>query len=260
MFFSKVNINLCIHVLMSLFVGAGNSIVRANPLFFYSNTSYHLPSGSAKPFSIARSPDNALIATENTGTNTVTIFKAQTDGSMQSVSYALKDSMHNGFTSVAFSPSGAYLAVADGYANGVTMFRVDKDGNLITPGTFYTVGTSINPGTATFSPNGLFLVTANDSDISVFSVEAGGTLTLLGSAKTLSPKSMAFSPDGSYFATANFQVNSVTVFGPNGGTKSISYALPVGSTTPYCVAYSPDGSYLATANYGSNDVTATVSA
>ena len=161
-----------------------------------------------------------------------------------------------------------------------TVTATSIDGQTATASVSYTVlstgqvlgspfpdeGGSPSPLSVAFSPGGGLLATANanDNDVSVFSVGAGGALTQVSGSPFATgqpcgsgcgPWSVAFSPDGKLLATASYCGGSVSVFSVGVGgalTPVPGSPFPAGDPGATCtpsVAFSPDGKLLATANF-----------
>ena len=122
---------------------------------------------------------------------------------------------------------------------------------------FTTGPAGLNPTSVAFSPSGGLLATANSTDgtVSVFSVAAGGALTVVGTPPTEpeAPDSVAFSPSGGLLATANHtNPGTVSVFSvAAGGALTLVGTTPTPARYPVSVAFSPSGGLLATANQAS---------
>ena len=227
-----------------------------------SPISYPLPLNSSNPSSIAFSFNTTYIATANSNSNDVTLFKIVADQLTGAQSYALPANSTNP-ASVAFSPNEAYLAVANRNSNDVTIFNVAADAFVGALSYLLPNGSSI-PEAVAFTLDGTYLATTNtgSNDITLFKVTAGvlnsGTSQQLP-AGSKQPQSLAFLSDlnGNLFlATANSASNDVTIFSIKSGifTGSISYPLPQGNINPQGLAIPADGTYLATANSGSNSI------
>jgi DNA-binding beta-propeller fold protein YncE len=124
-------------------------------------------SGSS-PFSVAFSRDGGLLATANSGNNTVSTFMVSAGGGLTPVgsygtgSYPI---------SVAFSADGGLLATANLFDNTVSVFSVSAGGGLTQFGS--PIATGIHPRSVAFSPDAGLLATANAGD-STLSMFAGG--------------------------------------------------------------------------------------
>lgn len=126
-------------------------------------------------------------------------------------------------------------------------------------------------GTSTYSvayaPDGKTLITANETsnDVSLFTVNTDGSLTLQGnfSIDGVRPFYASYSPDGNYIATANYNSNSISVFRLNAATNTLTLIpgspfatgfSPIDASSPVAVLYSPDGKHVASINAASRNV------
>lgn len=215
----------------------------------------------AEAIQVVFSPDGHLLATVNYFSDTVSMFTVGADGTLTHVG---DYSTGSGTTpmSVAFSPDGHLLATANARTSTVTVFTVGAGGVLSTASTTST-GSTTSPGWVAFSPDGYLLATANTegdianpdgTEISVFSVAAGGNLTAVpqsGDAGFLNGSrtgaAVAFSPDGHLLAAADNN-DTVQVFGI-GADGTLAPNPDVFETTggeqPEWMGFSPVGGTLA---------------
>ena len=229
-----------------------------------------------EPFSVAFSPDGALLATANWASSTVSVFTVdKTNGQLTPVTQSTASNADTGSGpySVAFSPSGGLLETANYTSQTVSVFTVDEATGQLTPVTqspASKANTTSGPFSVTFSPSGGLLATANvdTNTVSIFTVDqatgqlAPVTQSPASNADTGSgPASVAFSPTG-LLATANYDSNTVSTFTVNQATGQLTPVAQSPASNadtgsgPASVAFSPDGGLLATANYESSTVSA----
>jgi 6-phosphogluconolactonase len=215
---------------------------------------------TSNPVSVAFSPSGGLLATGNTGTNSVSVFSVAPNGALTRVPGSPFPT-DLGPGSVAFSPNGALLATANFDDNSVSMFSVGSNGALTPVGFPLSIGTA--PNSVAFNPGGGLLATANYdpilgfSTVSLFSVGSNGTLSAVTGSPFPAgsePQAVAFSPSGGLLAIANLGDSTVSVF----SLAATGTLNPVGSfatgADPASVAFSPSGGLLATADSGGGTV------
>lgn len=214
----------------------------------------------ADPYSLAFSPDGALLATANPNSDNVSMFLVnQGSNALTRVPgspFSAGDAPGSGSgpQTLAFSPAGDLLATADGTT--VAVFSVNGTSGALTPWSGSPFATASQPFSVAFSPGGELLATGNlNGTVSMFSVDpASQALTQMpGSpfATGADPYSIAFSPSGALLATANNGDNTVSVFSvkqSSGDLARVSGSPFRTGVGPLSVAFSPAGDLLATAN------------
>lgn len=171
-----------------------------------------------------------------------------------------------GSASLAFSPDGQHLLVTERTANRIDVFQVLADGTLSS----ITEDPSAGAGafSVSFAPNAVALVSetgpgaANESAISSYVVEAGGTLTPIStSVPTLGTANCwnAVTPNGRFVYVSNAGSSSISGFaiGSNGVLTPLAGTVvgtnPAGSTN-LDIAISADGKFLYSLNAGKGDI------
>lgn len=155
--------------------------------------------------------------------------------------------------SIAVTPSGKFAYVANYQSGGtVSQFSVNSDGTLspLTPAIAagYANG---SPRFVTVSPSGKFLYVVDSgtspSNVYVFSIASGGTLTLVGHTSTGGNSfHMVIDPTEKYAYVINNYDNNISQFtiASNGVLVPMSVAtvsLPYG---PWRIAVHPNGKYV----------------
>jgi 6-phosphogluconolactonase len=138
-------------------------------------------------------------------------------------------------------PSQLFVSNAHGGTNNgtVSAFRVARDGDLSSIGSSPFADGQTAPCWVEISHDGRYLFTVNTGagTISRYAIDAGGTLTLLGSTSVASQAGVGavdarLSDDGESLYVDESRVDSIGVFGVDGGslTAQGSVPLPAGAT------------------------------
>lgn len=187
---------------------------------------------SNAPTAVRIDPSGRFLYTAN-GSNGVYVFAiSSTDGSLSLVDNVKPNGSSQPYdiaitpdSRFAFAPNAATSGGVDAYAISSTT------GDLtLTSGSPFPTGGNEPLGTATDS-SGKFLFVANfiSSSVSIFTIDSGGGLTLLGSPVPTdsNPISVAVDPSGSLVYVVNLGAGTVDVF-----TVAASGALTLSSSTP----------------------------
>jgi WD40 repeat protein len=229
------------------------------PIQDSSDFEYEFPAGQA-PVSVAFSPNGTLLATANSGDDTVSVFSVSVGGQLTQITGS-PFATGSDPVSVAFSPDGTRLATANRTDATVSVFSVSVGGQLTqVSGSPYAVDGSYAFSVA-FNASGSLLAAANGTGVSVFSVAAGGQLTQATDSPFFDDgaDSAAFSPDGTLLAAGNDlpggNPGTVSIFSVGSGGKLTAVTGSPYTTDydPASVAFSPDGGYVAVANQDSTD-------
>lgn len=179
----------------------------------------------ARPVAVRFSPDGGLLATANSGNDTVSVFSVGPGGALNEVGgspYPLERVPAGGGFAPAFPGAvsltdGGLIAVVSANQSRVYMFSVGAQG--LTLEQVHDLPPS-HPDALSFSPSGELLAIASYHDRSVrtFSVGPNGELTQVATAATgPEPGSVAFSSTG-LLATANYYPDgSLSVFSVEAG-------------------------------------------
>jgi 6-phosphogluconolactonase len=225
---------------------------------------------SGSPFATGSTPEEAafnpgggLLATPNSGDNTVSVFSVNSSTGALTPVTGSPFATGSGPAGVAFSPGGGLLATANNGGDTVSVFSVNSSTGALTPVSGSPFATGSGPAKVAFSPSGSLLATANNggNTVSVFSVNSStGALTpVSGSpfATGSGTASVAFSPGGGLLATANLLASTVSVFSVNSSTGALTPVLGSPFATgrsPRSAVFSPGGGLLASANFRDSTV------
>lgn len=226
--------------------------------------------GISNPTSVAYSRNGKCLAVANFTTNTVAIFKVNSETCQLTPLGSPVSTGGSAPSSIAYSPTCKCLAVVNNASNDVTVFSVNQDTCEITRlGAPVPTG-GVAPVSLAYSPDGKCLAVANEfsnpfpgtGSLSVFNVDPDTcAITLDGPPITsgvinpMNPTSVAYSPDGKCIALANFDVTgapgTVSVYRKiPGGCSSVVMvgSFPTGGINPTSLSFSPNGKCLAVTN------------
>ncbi len=221
--------------------------------------SYQLPAGSLYPSGIAIST-NGLLATSNSGSNTVTLFQLAQNQLTGAKSTPLPGGCSKP-TALAFAPDNSYLAVAAD-SGCVVIFDI-ADNALATSASYQLPAESSNPVSIAISPDGLFLATANLNNSIAFFTVLNGKLTSRVTQpmpnNAAGPESVAFLGvnGGLLVVVANSYTDNLMTFAVNSGSlvSPADYSLPLGAGNPQALAISSNNAYVGTADELSDTIT-----
>ncbi len=213
------------------------------------------PAGS-QPDALAFSPNGKLLATADSGWNTVEVFSVSSSGALTPVT-GPPTSTGSTPSSVAFSPDGRLLAVANSLDNTISIFSVATRTGALTPVSGSPFHTGSRPASIAFSPDGALLASADSGakEVSAFTVSSSGRLRRVHGSpfrSGLGPQSLAFSPTGTVLAVANDGANTISAFAVRRSgvlTRVAGSPFRTGKN-PSSVSFSHGGSLLADANSG----------
>jgi Spherulation-specific family 4 len=220
------------------------------------------PLGGASPDPAARavafSPGGGLLAAQNSGSNTISMFSVGATGALTQVSgspFALSAQPTSGL----FSPSGKLLAVtagAEAETQALYMFSVSATGALTpVPGSPYAVSSSEH---IAFSPTGGLLAAQTKTAVKMFSVGSSGALTEVpGSPFAPSagpPAGIAFRPNGQLLTALATQLITVYSVASSGALTSLGSGVGPANSQPGPDTFSPEGNLVAAPVYDSQHV------
>jgi DNA-binding beta-propeller fold protein YncE len=170
-----------------------------------------ISSAGTAPSAVALSPSGTNLYVANTGSNSVTRYAVNVDGSLPaspSATTQLADgSAPDG---LAMTPDGHFLYVADSGAHAVSAYSVDSAGNLNeVTGSPFSVGTTASaPAGLTMAPSGGFLYAALEGDNAIAPLAIGPTgaltpVTCSSCDAGVQPTGIAISSDGTRLLAAN---------------------------------------------------------
>lgn len=193
------------------------------------------------------SPDNKFLYVSDLGTDKVYIFRINDNGtlapaSMPSISVAAGAGPRH-FT---FHPNGKYAYLAEELTSTVAAFSVDKATGALTllqdsvvslPEEFKNHNTSADIHT---DPKGKFLYMSNRGHdaIAIFSINADGTIKLLGHQSVLgkTPRNFFMDPRGEFIFVANQDTDNIVVFRINAKTGKLTpVGKPLKIPAPVCL-------------------------
>jgi WD40 repeat protein len=211
------------------------------------------PGVGNSPSAVAYSPDGRCLAVANELDNTVSIFRVNSDCTVEAVGEAVSSGGVNP-RSLSFSPDGC-LAVGNagtlvGVGRGLSIFTVDAECTLTPLITGFDVGDRIMQ--LAYSPDGRCLAIIGSSQVIVYPVNPGGCL-LIPNPGTFGPTlfgtALAYSPDGRCIAVAGGA--SIPTFPDFILTLSVNGCIQLTQATRFegifyrKLAFSPDGRCLA---------------
>jgi 6-phosphogluconolactonase (cycloisomerase 2 family) len=161
--------------------------------------------------------------------------------------------------SIAEDPASKYVYVANYSRPGtiatvISQYAIGTDGSLIAIGTGSVAATGLGPNGITVNPTGTYVYTANynSSDVSQYSIGAGGGLTFVATAATgtSGAASIAFNPAGTYAYVANYLGATVSMFSVSAVNGSFTSLGTVGAGSgPNFIAVDPSGRFVYVPNY-----------
>jgi trimeric autotransporter adhesin len=148
--------------------------------------------------------------------------------------------------SIAEDPTSKYAYVANYSRPGtiatvISQYAIGTDGSLIAIGTGSVAATGLGPNGITVNPTGTYVYTANynSSDVSQYSIGAGGGLTFVATAATgtSGAASIAFDPAGMYAYVANYLGATVSMFSVSAVNGSLTPlgTVPAGAGANFIV-------------------------
>jgi 6-phosphogluconolactonase (cycloisomerase 2 family) len=148
--------------------------------------------------------------------------------------------------SIAEDPTSKYVYVANYSRPGtiatvISQYAIGTDGSLIAIGTGSVAATGLGPNGITVNPTGTYVYTANynSSDVSQYSIGAGGGLTFVATAATgtSGAASIAFDPAGTYAYVANYLGATVSMFSVSAVNGSLTPlgTVPAGAGANFIV-------------------------
>ena len=192
----------------------------------------------------------------------VSQFLMGTDGTLTAIGTGTVAAGVNPY-SLAEDPSSRYVYVANfrrpgNLATTISQFAIGADGSLTAIGTGSVAATGDGLNGITVSPTGPYVYTANygTSDISQYSIGAGGALTFAATVGAgTGAASIALNPAGTFAYVANYVAGNVSQYSVSAVDGSLTPlgAVPAGSG-PNGVAVDPSGRFVYVPNNGDGTV------
>lgn len=189
-----------------------------------------------------------LAVVADLGSDTLTTYRLQADGSMQQMAVS-NVTPGAGPRHVALHPNGRLIFLMNELDSTVASFRLDPTTGTLTqldaqPAVPAEARASNHCADIQISPDGGFLYGSNrgHDSISCFAVdEATGQLTLVGffPCGGATPRNLAITPSGNHLFSANQNADRISIFARNAETGALTdtgKAIEVG--TPMCVKFS----------------------
>ena len=234
----------------------------------------------AVPSAIAVTPTINAVFVANSGSNSISSYTVNSDGSLTAVSGTAPTGTTP--TGLAIDPAGKFLFAANQESSDVSVFSINGTGLTPVAGSPFTTvpaGSSSYPnGTlpvaVTVSASGKFLYVANQlaDFVSVFSINStSGALTASGvpfyNAGT-SPSGLAITPNGGFLYVANAGSNNISAFAicdavvtsctnvnsPDGTLTPVTGSPFPAGLGPVAIAIDPNFNFLYVVDKGSNTV------
>ncbi len=214
--------------------------------------------------SIQFSPDKHTLVAVNDGSNSISSFHVNDDGSLTLVSTVASGGLQP--NALAVSNSLVYVtnvgASSNAFASNVSGFSLGTDGKLVAlAGSTRSLSTATaQPSGAAFDPSGSKLIVSEltSGHISVYPVKTDGTLgtAVVNNAVGKAPFSVAFTKTGQVIVpeAASGSASSYTLAG-DGTLTPISGAIANGQGATCWSVVTPDGKFL----YVDNDATGNMS-
>jgi 6-phosphogluconolactonase len=233
------------------------------------------------PSAIAVTPATNAVFVANSGSNSISSYTINADGSLTAVS----GSTASGATpmGLAIDPAGKFLFVANQESSNISVFSINGSSLAAVPGSPFTTvpagSTSYPNGTlpvaVAVSASGKFLYVANQlaNFVSAFSIGSTGKLTALGVPfydVGTSPSGLAITPNGGFlyvanagavsndisaFAICDNVVNSCTnVNSPDGTLTPVAGSPFPAGLGPVAIAFDPNFTFAYVVDKGSNTV------
>jgi len=158
--------------------------------------------------------------------------------------------------SVAVDPTGNFAYVANwsdppGSAGDVSMYTINGSNGDLTSIGLIAAGT--DPASVVVDPTGKFAYVTNSGSISMYAINATGTLTSIGTIAAGS--SIAIHRSGKFAYVTNSGSNNVSMYTINATTGALlSIGTIAAGLSPSSIAIQPTGKFAYVTNSGSNEV------
>lgn len=260
----------------------GNSSVQAFNATLSSgvlNPSGNTLATGSIPVSIALTPSLNAMFVSNSGSDNISSFTINSDGSLTaSSSNAIAAKAGTRPTGIAVDPAGKFLFVANQGSSNISVYSINGTALTQVAGSPFTTiipGTTeaSNPSAVVVSPSGNFLYVANSftGTVSAYSIGSGGALKALGTSPYtvgLTPSGLDTVPGGGFLYVANSGSNNVSAFAicdkvtsscadptnPDGTLTPVAGSPFSAGIGPVAIAADPSFNFLYVVNKQSGDI------
>ncbi|MDP4268583.1 MAG: lactonase family protein [Bacteroidota bacterium] len=193
------------------------------------------------------SPDGKYLAVNDLGTDKVTIYSYNMNGTSRTLvpHDSLKVKAGSGPRHVTFSKDGKRVYLIQELDGTLSVMQMNEGKLKLIQETSVVKKSNIETGAADIhlSPDGKFLYATNRgtaNDISCFSVDKNGTLTYKNQVSTGGdgPRNFTISPDGKYVLVGNQKTDNIVIFKRNAITGQLTTTgqqIKVGA--PVCLVF-----------------------
>lgn len=206
------------------------------------------------PVAVAIGPSNKFLYTANYGSNDISLFTLQPNGSVNSGPTSTTTGLRP--VSIAVDSSGKYLYTADQAGESLSAFTIDSSSGALTP-IVGPIPLGFTPSAMTLSPQGDLLFVAAQGYVLVFTVSGGTPTFVTYYAGAIFPSSLAADPSERFLYVSDTYSNTIDAFaiGAGGALAPVSGSpFGVGGGQPQSLAIDSSGTYLFTANHSTDNV------
>ena len=225
-----------------------------------------------RPTAMAVTPAVSALFVSNTGSNSVTSYTINSDGSLTSVATTSVGKLPAG---LAVDANGQFLFVANQGSSSISVFSINGANLAQVKGSPFTAippGTEVPTGPVAVAvpPAGNYLYVANQftNNVSAFSFDSAGALSIVpGSPYStgLNPSGLAISPAGTFLLVANSGSGNVSSFAicavasascltPNGSLTPAANSPFSAGISPVAIAFDPGFNFVYVVDHQSNEV------
>lgn len=250
------------------------SFDKKNPSLKFINTT---ASGGDDPCYLETTSDNKWLAVANYSSGTATVFPINEDGSLNSYSQLINDSIYKkpGETTTphvhetVFSPDEKYLITPDLGLDKLIVYHFDHSIEkplLLTSQTFVTSPKGTGPRHIIFSKNKkmAYLIHEMGGSVTVYDYDNGKLKQVQDIATApnnfsgrIDGAEIKISPDGKFlYASDRGDLNLIAIFSidPNSGKLTFKASQPTYGLHPRYFMIDPTGNYLLAANQDSENI------
>ncbi|MCB1176768.1 MAG: beta-propeller fold lactonase family protein [Leptospiraceae bacterium] len=161
------------------------------------------------------------------------------------------------YSSISATIIPMYLYVLNQTANTIGIYTINSDVGTLTLSNTITAGNSASSLYIPPKGNYLFMASASENLLRVYSVTTtNGSLALVQSYTINGTTSLLASQEGNYFYSADSTSNTISLFNLDSGSGSLTSNTPttISITNPVHLSIDVTGSYLYALNYSSDTV------